>query len=61
MESGQKVTFLTEFRKERGVVKGLCDDEDYVFVVYNCGGNWGNYENYTAEKTRVDDLKLGWK
>ncbi len=34
---------------------------DGVWVVYNCGGNWNNYQNYTGALTNLRDLKLGWK
>ena len=31
-----------------------------VRVVYNCGGDWDNYKNYTSALTNLSDLKLGW-
>lgn len=50
----------TEF--ENGVVKSLPpNNPNHVFVVYNCGGNWHRYLDYTAALTHVDDLHLGWK
>ena len=32
-----------------------------VFVVYNCGGEWHNFQNYTAANTNPNDLFNGWK
>ena len=42
---------------ELGRVKSLCDDNKSVFVVYKCNNEWGNYQNYTAAKTNISDLK----
>lgn len=44
---------------ENGKVKSI-QSEEYAFVVYNCAGNWDDYENYTAARTRISDLKSGW-
>lgn len=60
IKSGQKVTYVTDYRKEQGIVKSISND-DYVFVVYHCNEDWDNYSNYTAERTRIKDLKLGWE
>ncbi len=54
---------------ENGIIKSIpdfaldADDKYYghVRVVYNCGGNWDNYANYTGALTNLRDLKLGWK
>ena len=56
---GQKVTYVTPYEKERGIVKSQAG-EGHVFVVYNCGGNWNDYQNYTAARTRIVDLEMGW-
>lgn len=46
---------------ENGVIKSYCEgDFEHVFVVYHCGGEWDNYQNYTAAKTHVRDLFDGW-
>lgn len=58
--SGQKVTYKTSYKEEKGIVKSLSHDEEYAFVVYHCGGDWENYQNYTAARTRFKDLKEGW-
>lgn len=58
---GDKVNYCPPWSKqpENGIVKALADDGDY-FVVYQCGGNWGDYAQYTAAKTPVEFVKEGW-
>lgn len=56
---GQMVTYVTDYEKEQGIVKSLSGN-DYAFVVYNCAGNWDNYQDYTGARTRLKDLKVGW-
>jgi hypothetical protein len=56
---GDKVTFKTKWKTEKGIVKSLSDD-DHVFVVYNCNDDWENYADYTGARTRIIDLVLGW-
>lgn len=56
---GEKVTYVTEYKKEHGIVKRARDPEHY-FVVYNCGEDWENYKNYTAACTDVSSLVKGW-
>ena len=47
---------------ENGIIKEVRDNIlKSVWVVYNCGGNWDNYVNYTGAKTNLKDLKLGWR
>lgn len=53
---------------ENGIIKEIpsfAADESHahfnsVRVVYNCAGDWDNYENYTSALTNIRDLKLGW-
>lgn len=53
---------------ENGIIKEIpsfaTDSSAYgyncVRVVYNCAGEWDNYENYTAALTDVRDLEVGW-
>ncbi len=45
---------------ENGVIKSHTDDLSHVFVVYHCSGEWENYQNYTAARTRIDQLRPGW-
>ena len=60
LRAGAKVTYDDGFKKERGMVKSLCDDHAYVFVVYHCAGNWDNYADYTAARTDKSQLRKGW-
>jgi len=46
-------------RTRKGIILSIADDE-HAFVVYDCGGEWLNYRDYTAAKTNVKQLKLGW-
>ena len=64
---GDKVCYQPEHYKEEGkyengMVKSIPDDTiDSLFVVYNCGGDWRNFKDYTAAKTNLRDLQIGWK
>lgn len=51
---------MTYRNKEAGIVKSLSDNPGFVFVVYSCGGDWANYQNYTASLTKCADLVDGW-
>ena len=33
-------------------------NDEYIFVVFNCDNNWGNWMNYTAEACYPQDLVL---
>lgn len=56
---GQKVHYAPEHAaKENGIVKSIT--EHGIFVVYNCGGDWANYRDYTAANTNLRDLRPGW-
>ena len=47
---------------ENGIIKEIPDHTfDSVRVVYNCGGDWNNYKEYTSALTNLRDLHLGWK
>ena len=47
---------------ENGVVKEVrADVDDAVWVVYNCGGEWHRYQEFTSAKTRLIDLVAGWR
>lgn len=52
--------YKSEGRYENGVVKDLAPNGG-VLVVYNCNGEWHNFEDYTAANTRPKDLYEGWK
>lgn len=63
---GDKVRYqpdhYPEERWENGIVKEVPDHTDTaVRVVYNCGGDWENYANYTSALTDLRDLRIGWK
>ena len=60
MYSGQKVTFKVN-RGARGIVKSLCKDKGYVFVVFDCVGDWSDYRSYASERTAVSNLWEGWR
>lgn len=57
---GDKVTYISKYKKEQGIVKSISELDDFVFVVYNCGGDWDNYQNYTGASTSINDLVVGW-
>ena len=47
---------------ENGVVKEIPEHTlNSVRVVYNCGGEWHRYQDFTSAMTRLEDLKIGWK
>lgn len=57
---GDKVTYMTGYNYEIGIVKSVCKDNEHVFVVYNCNEKWKDFRNYTAAKTKIADLTKGW-
>lgn len=61
MKIGDKVHYTPAFgRIENGIIKAIGKSAFTVFVVYKCGGDWENYQNYTAASTNILDLKEGW-
>lgn len=60
---GQKVRYLPKgvMGWENGIIKEIREEDNAVFVVYNCNDDWDNYQNYTAARTNLSDLKDGWK
>lgn len=64
---GEKVYYQPKHYKvddkfENGIVKEIPEHTTTsIRVVYNCGGDWKNYKNYTSALTSVDDLYYGWK
>lgn len=40
--------------REKGRIKSWNDR--WIFVVYNCAGEWDGYENYTAQATEPSQL-----
>lgn len=67
LKIGDKVCYQPEHYKEddrfeNGMVKEIPDfTNDAIRVVYNCGGDWDNFKNYTSALTDIRDLTLGWK
>ena len=59
LKKGDRVTYVAYKKKERGIVKSF-SDETHVFVVYHCGEDWDRYFDYTAARTNINDLILGW-
>lgn len=55
MSIGDKVTWKGI---ENGMIKKI--DQSKVWVVFNCGDDWKNYQNYTAALCNIRDLTPGW-
>lgn len=61
LKKGTEVCFCpTVGSKVNGIVKAVYLNTNEAHVVYKCDGNWHDYENYTAELTDIDSLKVGW-
>lgn len=61
VKKGQKVHFNAGFGQfENGKIKEVCSDKQNAMVVFYCGGNWDDYEKYTAAKTPISKLRAGW-
>jgi len=58
---GDRVSYWPPYlaTPEHGIVKSFGIIHT-VFVVYNCGGDWDNYQDYTGADTDIRDLKKGW-
>ena len=67
LKVGDKVYYQPDHYKEKdkwenGIVKEVPEwSTDSVRVVYNCGGDWKNFQKYTSALTHIRDLNLGWK
>lgn len=61
---GEKVRYIGNYRRspegEPGIIKSIAEDKLHAFVVYSCGGDWKNYQNYTGVRTKLIELKPGW-
>lgn len=46
-----------------GIIKSWVDAKiiTEVFVVYDCANNWHLYNEYTGVRTKLNELKPGWK
>lgn len=67
LKVGEKVHYQPDHYKEddrfeNGIVKELRPEQpDVAWVVYNCGGEWDIYQEYTSARTNLRDLNKGWK
>ncbi len=58
----QPIHYLKEDKWENGIVKEIPEFSlSSVRVVYNCLGDWQNYQDYTSALTDVLDLNIGWR
>ena len=47
---------------ENGIVKEVREGiTEAVWVVYNCNNDWIHHREYTSARTRLEDLKPGWR
>jgi len=55
-EVGAWVEYRDRFdsKPDRGRIKSW--NEKFIFVVYRCGGNWGEFERYSGVATDPGDL-----
>lgn len=65
LTKGSKVHYIPQHyvengKYENGIVKSITPNGE-VFVVYNCNGEWHNFENYIAANTNPEDLFPDWK
>lgn len=62
MKPGDHVTYIGNPHKkpEKGIIASIRSDKKCAAVVYSCAGDWENYKDYTAARTALTDLKLGW-
>ena len=44
---------------QNGMVKSISDDE-HLFIVFNCNGEWNNIQNYTAQRTNIKQIGKDW-
>ena len=58
-EPGDKVRYVSLFKRENGIVKEIVDKAN-VRVVYHCNNDWENYKDYTSALTPVVNLRQGW-
>lgn len=55
VKEGMFVAYVPGYgNPELGRVKSV--RKDTAFVVYNCGGQWNRYEDYTGCSTRISNL-----
>lgn len=60
---GDKVTYIyraSGFDSEKGIIKEIIDN-NFCFIVFNCGNDWDNYKEYTGEHCHLKSLRKGWE
>jgi len=59
-EVGEKVTYINPpSNHQQGIIKSIEDGR--IFVVFNCGGEWHRYAEFTAALTPEEYLFHGWE
>lgn len=59
IKEGSYVHYNPEYgAPENGRVKSV--GELTAFVVYHCNNEWSRYEDYTGQRTDLENLHLGW-
>lgn len=72
LKIGAKVHYIPDHYKgageneqdkwENGMVKEIPDHTNTAIrVVYNCGGEWDRFKDFTSALTNLTDLKMGWR
>lgn len=46
---------------EPGIIKSVNSSTNTAHVVYNCGGDWEKFDNYTGVQTPLNKLKFSWE
>jgi len=57
-KKGEKVLYNNI---DKGIVRHSQTESGDVFVVFNCGEDWANFESYTACNTPTKLLRKGWE
>jgi len=59
MQEGSLVHYVPFVgQKQNGRIKSISGS--HAYVVYKCGDDWDNYQNYTGILTPLVQLKEGW-
>ena len=66
LKVGAEVHYIRNYDKqqpyENGIIKAFWKFEDVLIVqvVYHCNDDWDNYRDYTAARSPIENLRLGW-
>ena len=55
---GDKVVYIPD--NTEGIVKAITR-ENFCFVVFNCNNDWDNYQQYTAQNCKINDLRIRYE